>query len=69
MIREFHFAALLFDSERRQVRCAICGKTISDADKLARAGGRWCCMDCIEAGGLHYSEPMLAATLVEIATQ
>lgn len=28
-IREYHFAALVYDSEHGQVRCALCGLTES----------------------------------------
>lgn len=66
-IREYHFAALVYDSEHGQVRCALCGRAMEDDAPMARVNGRWACIRCVEDGALPYSEPMLAGTLGEIA--
>lgn len=69
MIKEYLFAALLYDQERRCLRCTLCGHDVPSTSKMARVNGRWVCFNCVKSGKLPYSEPMLAATLAEIATQ
>ena len=47
MIREYHFAALVYDEESREIHCAACGKAINPKKVIFKAGGRWCCGKCI----------------------
>ena len=67
MMREYHFAALVYDSEHRRVHCALCGRAVDNAEIMLRVGGRWACKPCVETGALPCSEPTLAETLRDIA--
>ncbi len=48
MIREYHFAALVYDEESREIHCAACGKAINPKKVIFKSGGRWCCGKCIQ---------------------
>lgn len=47
MIREYEFAALVYDEEKHEVRCAACGKVIAPSKVIYKASGRWVCGKCL----------------------
>ena len=47
MIREYEFAALVYDEQTHEIRCASCGKPVAKTKCLYMAGGRWVCGKCL----------------------
>ena len=47
MIREYNFAALVYDEQEHAVRCAACGRAVNERKCIYKSGGRWCCGKCI----------------------
>ena len=47
MMREYEFAALVYDEEKHEVHCAACGRVIPEKKVIFKAGGRWVCGKCL----------------------
>lgn len=62
MIKEYHFAALLYDESEKMIRCAACGREISTGKIMFRTGGRWICGRCVN-GFDAPTESALCSTL------
>lgn len=63
MIKEYHLAAILYDEEKRKVRCAACGREVHDRKCLYRQDGRWTCGKCITGFSAAPIETALCSTL------
>lgn len=51
MIKEYHFSAVLYDEETKEIHCAACGKAMREGKIMYNAGGRWVCGKCDSGGG------------------
>lgn len=47
MIREYEFAALVYDEQTHEIHCAACGKPIARTKCIYKTGGRWVCGKCL----------------------
>lgn len=63
MIKEYHFAAVLYDEQEKQVRCAGCGHAIPDGAVMVKAGGRWLCGSCGVTCGAPPDESTMCFTV------
>lgn len=68
MIKEYHFAALVYNEESKQVHCGACGHAVDVGKRMYRAGGRWVCGKCLP-GTAEPSECAMAYTLKSAAEQ
>lgn len=62
MIKEFQFAALIYDESAKVIRCAACGREISERKRIYRSGGRWVCGKCIPGFAEIPSDVALCST-------
>lgn len=62
MIKEYHFAALIYDEEHKALRCAACGKVVAENKIMYKAAGRWVCGKCAP-GGESPTECAMGTTL------
>lgn len=62
MIKEYHFAALVYDEEKRLIRCSACGYEVNPEKVMFRTGGRWVCGKCVN-GFDAPTESALCSTL------
>ena len=51
MTREYEFAALIYDEEKHEIRCAACGRVVPVKKMLFKVGGRWVCGKCLPGFG------------------
>lgn len=63
MIKEYHFAAVLYDEGKHAIRCAACGNEVNDRKCLYRQNGRWTCGKCITGFIAMPQETALCSTL------
>lgn len=63
MILEYHFGALLYDEQAKNVKCALCGDPIQERKVVFHAGGRWICGGCLRKVGTAPTESILCSTL------
>lgn len=63
MIKEYQFAALIYDEDAKVIRCAACGREIPERKCIYRSGGRWVCGKCIPG----FAEIPLEVTLCSTA--
>ena len=63
MIREYEFAALLYDEQSHQIHCAACGREISEKKVIYKSGGRWVCGHCLPG----FDHPPIQCTLCSTA--
>lgn len=47
MMREYEFAALVYDEEKHEVHCAACGRVVAPTKCLYKTDGRWVCGKCL----------------------
>lgn len=47
MIKEYQFAALIYNEETGQIGCAACGREVRPSKCLYKAAGRWVCGKCL----------------------
>lgn len=63
MIREYQFAALVYDEQSHEIRCAACGRTINERKCIYKASGRWVCGKCLHG----FADAPIACTLCSTA--
>lgn len=51
MTREYEFAALVYDEQLHEIRCAACGRVVPVKKMLFKVGGRWVCGKCLPGFG------------------
>lgn len=47
MIKEYQFAALIYNEETGQIGCAACGREVRPSKCLYKTAGRWVCGKCL----------------------
>ncbi len=62
MIREYEFAALVYDEQTHEVHCAACGEPINEKKCIYKAGGRWVCGKCLPGFGNEPTQCTLCST-------
>ena len=50
-MREYEFAALVYDEQTHEIRCAACGRTVPVKKMLFKVSGRWVCGKCLPGFG------------------
>lgn len=47
MMREYKFAALVYDEQAHEIHCAACGRPVNERKCIYKASGRWVCGKCL----------------------
>lgn len=69
MMREYEFAALVYDEQAHEIRCAACGLVVPVKKMLFKVGGRWVCGKCLPGFGEAPVQCTLCSTAKAAAEQ